>query len=78
VQHLLRHSIPNGDPAAIFDRALTLLLAELSKTKFSAVGRPRPARQTRTGSRHISAAVKRDVCSAMVSVRVSRRTRPLH
>jgi HNH endonuclease len=61
VQDLLRHSIPNGDPAAIFDRALTLLLAELSKTKFSAVGRPRPARQTRTGSRHISAAVKRDV-----------------
>jgi hypothetical protein len=61
VQDLLRHSIPTGDPAAIFDRALTLLLAELSKTRFSAAGRPRPGRQTKSGSRHISAAVKREV-----------------
>jgi len=61
VQDLLRHSIPNGDPATIFDRALTLLLAELSKTKFSAASRPRAGRQTRPGSRHISAAVKREV-----------------
>jgi hypothetical protein len=60
-QDLLRHSIPNGDPAAIFDRALTLLLTQLSKTKFSVAGRPRPGRQTRPGSRHISAAVKREV-----------------
>jgi hypothetical protein len=61
VQDLLRHTIPTGDPAAIFDRALTLLLAELSKTKFSATVRPRPARKTRPGSRHIPAAVKREV-----------------
>ena len=61
VQDLLRHSIPNGDPAAIFDRALTLVLTQLSKTKFSAAGRPRPGGQTRPGSRHISAAVKREV-----------------
>jgi hypothetical protein len=26
-QDLLRHSIPDGDPAKIFDKALTLLLA---------------------------------------------------
>ena len=30
VQDLMRHTIPNGDPAVILDRALTLLLAELS------------------------------------------------
>ena len=36
VQDLLRHSIPNGDPAAIFDRALTLLLADLERAKLAA------------------------------------------
>jgi hypothetical protein len=61
VQDLLRHSLPNGDPATIFDRALTLLLAELSKTKFSAASRPRPARKTKPGSRYVPAAVKREV-----------------
>jgi hypothetical protein len=34
-QNLLRHSIPNGDPAAIFDRALTLLLADLERTNWA-------------------------------------------
>src|SRR5262249_6059112 len=29
VQDLMRHTNPNGDPAVIFDRALTLLLAQL-------------------------------------------------
>jgi hypothetical protein len=61
VQDLLRHTIPSGDPAAIFDRALTLLLAELSKTKFSATSRPRLSREARHGSRHVPAAVKREV-----------------
>src|SRR5262249_41383847 len=32
-QDLLRHTIPNGEPGAIFDRALTLLLKEHEKTK---------------------------------------------
>ena len=61
VQDLLRHSIPNGDPATIFDRALSLLLTELAKTKFAAVSRPRPGREAKPGSRHIPAAVKREV-----------------
>ena len=26
VQNLLRHAVPNGDPAEIFDRALTVLV----------------------------------------------------
>ncbi len=61
VQDLMRHVIPNGDPVAIFDRALTLLLADLSKTRFAAADRPRTGRETRRPSRHVPAAVKRDV-----------------
>jgi HNH endonuclease len=60
-QDLLRHTIPTGDPAAIFDRALTLLLAQVSKTKLAATTHPRPGRAARPGSRHIPAAVKREV-----------------
>lgn len=61
VQDLLRHSIPNGDPAAIFERALRLLLAELLKRKLGATGRPRVSRASEPTSRHIPAAVKREV-----------------
>jgi hypothetical protein len=61
VQDLLRHTIPNGDPAAIFDRALSLLLVDLSKTKFAASSRPRRVREGKPGSRHIPAAIKREV-----------------
>jgi hypothetical protein len=42
VQALLRREIPDGDPGAIFDRALTLLLDKVEKTKLGAAGRPRP------------------------------------
>lgn len=61
VQDLLRHTIPSGDPAEIFHRALTLLLAHVSKTKLAATNRPRLGREARLGSRHIPAAVKREV-----------------
>jgi hypothetical protein len=61
VQDLLRHSIPSGDPAAIFDRALTVLLADLERAKLAATARPQPARRAPSGSRHIPAAVKREV-----------------
>jgi hypothetical protein len=44
VQDLLRHSIPDGDPAAIFDRALTLLLLDLERAKLAATGRPQTSR----------------------------------
>jgi hypothetical protein len=40
-QDLLRHAVPNGDPAIIFDRALTLLLTELERSKTGATDRPR-------------------------------------
>jgi len=61
VQDLLRHTIPSGDLSAILDRALTLLLAELSRAKFAATDRPQRDRPSRPRSRHIPAAVKRDV-----------------
>jgi HNH endonuclease len=85
VQDLLRHAIPNGDPAAIFDRALTVLLADLErlrpapsakargvsergwgpasrqKSRPSVTACPQPARRAPSGSRHIPAAVKREV-----------------
>jgi hypothetical protein len=61
-QDLLRHAVPNGDPAEIFDRALTALIDELSRRKLAVVRKPRRApRRTKAGSRHIPAPVKRAV-----------------
>jgi hypothetical protein len=62
VQDLMRHANPKGDPAIIFDRALTVLLERLEKTKLARTTRPskRP-RPTRSGSRHIPWAVRREV-----------------
>jgi hypothetical protein len=60
-QDLLRHSVPNGDPAEIFDRALTMLVEKLERTRFAAASRPRPASSAPVRSRHIPAAVKRAV-----------------
>lgn len=60
-QDLLRHSVPNGDPAAIFGRALRLLLADLERARMGKVEHPRGARAATKGTRHIPAAVKRVV-----------------
>ena len=60
-QDLLRHSIPNRDLAAIFDRAISVLLGDLEKRKCAAVDHPRGPRASVPGSRHIPAAVRRDV-----------------
>jgi hypothetical protein len=60
-QDLLRHSIPDGDPAKIFDQALTLLLADLEKTKLAATARPRAGRVADARSWHIPASVRRAV-----------------
>ena len=38
---LLRHTIPNGDPATVIDRALTALVEQLEKRKIAATSRPR-------------------------------------
>jgi hypothetical protein len=62
-QDLLGHAIPSGDLAQVFDRALTLLVADLTRKKFAATGRPRPARGQSDESRNIPAAVKRRVAA---------------
>jgi hypothetical protein len=50
VQNLLRREIPDGDPAAIFDRALTLLLEKVEKTKLAQTTKPRTPRPIRPGT----------------------------
>jgi len=60
-QDLLRHAVPNGDPAQIFARALDVLVEELVKRKFAATPAPRARRGPAEDSRHIPADVKRAV-----------------
>jgi hypothetical protein len=60
-QDLLRHTIPDGDAGVILERALGVLVDHLDKKKLAATERPQPAREPTTRSRHIPAAVTRDV-----------------
>jgi 5-methylcytosine-specific restriction endonuclease McrA len=50
LQTLLRREIPDGDPAAIVDRALTLLLERVERKKLAASAKTRPARPIRPGT----------------------------
>jgi hypothetical protein len=72
LQSLLRREIPDGDPAAIFDRALALLLETVEKAKLGAAIRPRPSPPIRPGTdepvRHVgrpSRATPREVKRAV-------------
>jgi 5-methylcytosine-specific restriction endonuclease McrA len=65
-QDLLRHSIPSGDPSAILDRALTLLVDELERTRTAKLRRGRAgvarlAQRAVRNSRHVPADVRRAV-----------------
>jgi 5-methylcytosine-specific restriction endonuclease McrA len=65
-QDLLRHSIPNGDPSAILDRALSLLVDELERKRAAKVRRERPVERRAVqrpvhSSRHVPANVRRAV-----------------
>ena len=64
-QDLLRHSIPSGAPAAVIERALTMLVDHLERAKAVKVNRPRPGDTRPTAecgqSRRIPRAVKRAV-----------------
>jgi hypothetical protein len=42
---LLRHAVPSGDEGLILERALTLLVEDLAKTKFAATDRARASRE---------------------------------
>ncbi len=72
LQTLLRREIPDGDPGAIFERALTLLLERVEKAKLGRTARPRRRRPIRPGtdravrepglgSRHVPQEVKDSV-----------------
>jgi HNH endonuclease len=60
-QDMLGHAIPSGDDAAVLDRALTALLVELAKRKFSDTRKPRRPRAKNPRAREASAAEKRAV-----------------
>ena len=62
IQDLMRHRIPSGDPAAIVERALEVLHAELLKTKAAEVWRPRTlSGPPEVKGRYVPASVKRAV-----------------
>ena len=58
---LLRHAIPDGDPAQIFARALEVLVEDLVRKKFAITDRPRLSRGQADDSRTVPAEVKRKV-----------------
>jgi hypothetical protein len=58
---MLGHAVPSGDDAAILDRALMALLADLARKKFADTPRPRGSNGRKPGARTPSAAVKRVV-----------------
>ncbi len=60
-QALLRHALPSGDAAEIFDRALKLLVEDLERTKAAQVTHPRLSPQGDGTSRQIPASVRREV-----------------
>jgi hypothetical protein len=60
-QDLMRHQVPNGDLSVVMDKALTVLLEHLRRRRFAETARPRARRDHDTASRHIPAAVKREV-----------------
>jgi len=60
-QDLLAHTTRRGDLAEIFDRALTMLVADLERKKLAAVARPRASRVPSADSHTIPAGVRRTV-----------------
>jgi hypothetical protein len=50
VQALLRRQIPDGDPGAIFDRAIALLLERVERVKIGATTKPRTPQAIRPGA----------------------------
>ena len=60
-QDLMRHMLPSGDPAIIFERGLALLLEDVQRRRCGQAGRPQAAREPKINSRHIPAAIKRTI-----------------
>ena len=60
-QDLLWHAEAGADEATVIDRALTLLVAKLEKSKYGRTDRPRPASDSDPESRHVPAHLRREV-----------------
>jgi len=61
-QDLLRHSVPTGDPAAIVERALAMLVEQLERARPAKVRKPKmPRESTAAATRHVPASVRRAV-----------------
>jgi hypothetical protein len=58
-QDLLRHTIPTGDPAAIVERALTVLVEQLERTRLAKVRAPRSTVMGAAKTRRVPANVRR-------------------
>src|SRR5262249_50598735 len=56
----LRHVVPNGDPAAVFERALDALLEDLARQRMGASKNPREPRVSAAQSRTAPAQLKRE------------------
>jgi hypothetical protein len=69
LQALLRREIPDGDPAVIVDRALTVLLAKVETEKLGLAAKPRPKRSIRPGTDK-APAVKPEVTASRPPSRV--------
>jgi len=61
LQDLMRHTLPNGDIADIFDRAVTVLLRQVERQKLARVTHPRSLCTADVGRRHVPSSVKRAV-----------------
>jgi hypothetical protein len=57
----LQDLVPDGDPATLVERALTLLLEDVRRRKIAETSTPRPRTRPGASSRHIPAWVKRAV-----------------
>jgi hypothetical protein len=60
-QDLLRHTIPDGDPAKIFAKGLSVLLEGVCRKKIAAVTRSTPVARNLSTSRTVPAVVRRAV-----------------
>ena len=61
-QDLLRHRVPDGNLAAIFERALDALIERTKKERFASGCKPRtPAATKPSETRHVPAAIRREV-----------------
>lgn len=60
-QELLGHPVPSGNIAEVLERALQELVTRLEKQKLAETDHPGAARAPQRGSRHVPAAVRREV-----------------